>query len=434
MFRKLRKSVMLFNVITVTLIILSAFIAIYFITFKDIEAKNQQRLQAVSNIFYFPNIMPLIEATGSTVEIPTQFDNISLEIGISFVLFIDNGNLINISSQLDLDESIYEEAFEKVGTAKNGKISFAGRKWLFSVAEDLPVYEELISDSVDNDFERIIFLDITDNIQILRTLIITLGCVGISMLLVLIWISFIYATRAVRPIEISYNKQKQFITDASHELRTPLTVISANIDAIMASGDETVNSQNEWFGYIRSELKRTEKLVNELLYLAKSENIRSGSDIPFNLSVACEMICASMEALLYDSGKSLKADIAKDIYVVADKVKIDGVMQILLDNASKYTPADGQITLTLKRENNNAVLRIKNTGVEIPEADLPLIFERFYRVDVSRSTETGGTGLGLSIAKTIIENSGGMINAESKDGYTTFTVSLRLQKYNPIKG
>ena len=317
---------------------------------------------------------------------------------------------------------------KKRGNAQSGKITLEGRKWLFSVVETPPRLGGFPAIPDNSDYTRMVFLDITNSVKILRTLLITLGCVGIAVLLALLWISYRFAIRTVRPIEENYNRQKQFIADASHELRTPLAIISANVDAITASGEESVDSQKEWFDYIRAELKRTGKLVDDLLYLAKSESIRSEGNLPFGFSVVCETVCASMEAVLYDSGKSLKTDITKGITAIADGEKIAGVLYILLDNAGKYTPNGGKIAVTLHCENDKAVLRVINSGEGIAETDLQKIFDRFYRSDTSRSAETGGSGLGLSIAKTIVENSGGTITAESANGVTTFTVKLRLQK------
>ncbi|GHV06517.1 histidine kinase [Clostridia bacterium] len=434
MFKKLRNSIMMFNVLIVSLVMLAAFAVIYFVTQGNIERENGQRLQAVSSMFFAPNrtlpagLRPPGGVTDSNTEVTTASERFSVEYGVSFVLFVKDGQLANVNSQLDLDDSVYIEAFQKAGDLQSGQITLANRKWIFTVAETPQMVGRFpdIPDGVS--YSRIVFLDITNGNNILRTLMITLASVGFGVLLVLFWVSYRFAVRAVQPIEGNYNRQKQFIADASHEFRTPLAVISANVDAVTASGEASVNSQKEWFDYIRSELKRTGKLVDDLLYLAKSENIRQEDNLPFNLSLACETVCASMEAVLYDGGKSLKTDIAKNVTIVADSEKISGVLYILLDNAGKYTPKDGKIAVTLKREGDKAILRVMNSGDGIAAVDLPRIFDRFYRTDASRSTETGGSGLGLSIAKTIIENSGGTIIAESANGVTTFTVKLRAQK------
>jgi signal transduction histidine kinase len=431
MFKKLRNSFMLFNILTVSLVMLAAFTIIYLVTHGNIERENQQRMRAVSAMFFSPNRMLPNGAQDSNIDIQTGVERFSVEYGVSFILFVREGQLINVNSQLDLDDRVYTEAFQKAGDVQSGNITLAGRKWIFSIAETPQRNERLPEIPSDFAYTRIVFLDVTNSTNILRTLVITLGSVAIGVLLALFWISYRFAARAVRPIEENYNRQKQFIADASHELRTPLAVISANVDAVTASGAETVDSQKEWFDYIRSELKRTGKLVDDFLYLAKSENIRSEDNLPFDLSALCETACASMEAVLYDSGILLETNIAKSIIIAADSEKITGVLYILLDNAGKYTPKGGKIAVELTRENDRAILRVINSGDGIAADDLPKVFDRFYRTDSSRSTETGGSGLGLSIAKTIVDNSGGAITAQSANGMTTFTVKLRAQKSPP---
>jgi signal transduction histidine kinase len=347
---------------------------------------------------------------------------------VSFVLFVRDGQLENVNSQLDLEYDVYTEAWEKSEGLQSGKVALAGRTWMFAIAENVPNADRFAANPYDAGLIRIAFLDITNSLGILRTLNITLAAVALGVLLALFVISYRFADRAVSPIEENFNRQKQFIADASHELRTPLAVISANIDAVTASGSDTVDSQEEWFDYIRSELKRSGKLVDDLLYLAKSENIRNESSLPFDLSAVCETVCASMEAVLYEGGQSLETTIEKKISIMADSEKITSVLFILLDNAGKYTPNGGKITVALARENDRAVLRVQNSGEGIAAADLPKIFDRFYRTDKSRSTETGGSGLGLSIAKAIVENSGGTIAADCAHGLTTFTVRLRIYR------
>lgn len=428
MFKRLRNSVMLFNIVTVSLVMLAAFAVIYLVTYGNIERENHQRLQSVARMFFIPSDALPDLATDAGPALPGRPGRFSVEYGVSFVLFIKEGQLATVNTQLDLADSLYTEAFEKAGGAQAGKITLEDRRWLFEVVETPPIMEDHPNLPDELGYTRIVFLDISNGVGILHTLLGTLGGVGLAVLLALFWISYRFANRAVQPIEENYNRQKQFIADASHELRTPLAVISANVDAITASGEDSVDSQAEWFDYIRAELNRTGKLVDDLLYLAKSENIKRESSLPFDLSTVCEMVCASMEAVLYDHGKSLRTDIAKGVICVADSEKITGLLYILIDNAGKYTPDGSKIAVTLGSESDKAVLRVMNNGAGIAAEDLPRIFDRFYRSDASRSSETGGSGLGLSIAKTIVENFGGTIATESMHGVTTFTVKLRLQK------
>lgn len=413
MFKKLRNKMLLFNVISISLVIVTAFSVVYFVTYSNMERANQRQLQIMSAMPFVPN-RPVPAGSNERPLVPERF---GADYRVSFVLLTKNGNLENINSHLDFEDHVYKEALEKTGEKSAGKITLSGRKWAFMTSKE-PSYGT-------NQYERIVFLDVTNGAETLRTLLITLSCTGLAVLLVLLWFSYRFAVRAVRPIEESYNKQKQFVADASHEFKTPLSVISANIDAIEASSNESVESQKEWFGYIRAELKRTTKLVDNLLYLAKAENVNFDGNAPFNLSRACETACASMEAMFYDNGVSLDTKIAENIIILADGEKITQVLYILLDNAGKYTPCHGRILFSLELEQERAVVRVTNTGQGIAAEDFSKIFDRFYRPDASRSQETGGFGLGLSIAKTIVERSGGEISAESSDEITTFTVRLK---------
>jgi signal transduction histidine kinase len=245
------------------------------------------------------------------------------------------------------------------------------------------------------------------------------------MLAVLFAISSYFAKRSVRPIEESWKKQKQFVADASHELKTPIAIIGSNMDAILASGEETVDSQKEWFGYMRTELTRLNTLIGDLLYLAKSEDSKQGEPLPFDLNVTVEKAIASMEAMIYEKTIDLETHIEKNVLLKGDEEKIKQAALILLDNAAKYTSENGKITVILKKLKGQAILQVQNTGSEIPQEDLSKIFDRFYRPDASRSQDSGGYGLGLSIAKTIVERSGGTISAQSISGINTFTIELK---------
>jgi len=414
MFKKLRNKMLLFNMTTVSIVILTAFSVIYFVTYSNTERENRRQLRTMTAMPFVAS-RPAREGKNEPVPVPGWF--FGTDYRVSFILFTKNGRLENINSHLDFDDSFYAEALEKIAGKPAGKITLGARRWAYMTSE-APMYET-------SQYRQIVFLDITNSVKTLRDLLITLSCTGIAVLLVLFWFSYRFAERAIRPIEESYNKQKQFVADASHEFRTPLSIISANIDAIEASANESVESQKEWFGYIRAELKRTAKLVDNLLYLAKAENVDYERNTPFDLSRACETACTSIEAMLYDNGISLDTKIKENITILADGEKITQVLYVLLDNAGKYTPRNGRIIFSLDIEQEWAVIRVSNTGQGIDPKDITKIFDRFYRPDTSRSQETGGFGLGLSIAKTIVERSGGRINAESSGGITTFTVWLK---------
>ena len=272
---------------------------------------------------------------------------------------------------------------------------------------------------------QLAFLDITDSSKTLTQLLITFVLVGIAMLFILFGVSSYFANHSIRPIEDNWDKQKQFVADASHELKTPLAIISANTDALLANGEETVNSQKKWIDYIQSEARRMGKLVNDMLYLAKVEDTYE-DQMPFDLSNAVVDVIASVEALVFEKGIHLTQTIEPSLIVKGDSEKIKQAFLILLDNATKYTPKYGWVDISLKRSRNLAVCSVQNSGEGIPPDKLPRVFDRFYRSDPSRSQETGGYGLGLSIARTIVERSGGSISAESTERSNTFTFMLKI--------
>lgn len=413
MFKKLRNKMLLFNMGIIFFVILAAFTAVYLATYSNIKRENKRRLQALSE-------MPLVQShplPGGGEGRPAAPERVGVDYRVSFALLVKDGVVEGVNSHLNFEDEAYREAFEKTGGKVTGEITLGGRRWAYLVSKIL-LYGQ-------NRYERIVFLDITSGVATLRQLSLTLFFVGLTVLLVLLWVSYLFVVRAVRPIEVSYNKQKQFVADASHEFKTPLAIISANIDAIQAGAGESVESQKEWFGYIRAELGRATKLVDSLLNLAKAERVDPVAGIPFNLSRAGETACASMEAALYDRGVSLKAGIEEGITIMANGEEITQLLYILLDNAAKYTPQGGRVDFSLGLEQQWAVVRVSNSGQGIAAGDRPRIFDRFYRPDASRSQETGGFGLGLSIAKTIVERSGGKISMKSGERITTFTVRLK---------
>lgn len=170
------------------------------------------------------------------------------------------------------------------------------------------------------------------------------------------------------------------------------------------------------------------KLINDLLSLAKMEDVRFPiQKVTFNMSDAINDVILSMEPVVAEKDIKLTHLIEPDIIVKSDQEKIKLVVTILFDNAVKYTDEKGQIDISLIRSKRHVTFTIKNSGKGIAKQDLPKIFDRFYRVDPSRTQETSGYGLGLSIAKTIMDRLGGEIYATSVENkYTTFTFILEL--------
>ena len=274
----------------------------------------------------------------------------------------------------------------------------------------------------------IVLLDRTLEINTISRLLFTFLIITGAGLVFIFFISVLLANWTIKPVEKAWTQQKEFIANASHELKTPLTVISANTDVILSSPDDTVKNQKKWLNYIKNETTRMSKLVNSLLYIAKYDSNKINmiySNI--DLSNLISSIALQYEPLAFENNKHLITDIDEGLNISADEDKIKQVINILLDNAMKYSSEDGTIKISLKQPKPSSVcITISNTSEDIPKGQMDKIFDRFYRVDDSRNRKTGGSGLGLNIAKTIVENHKGSIVAVNKDHITSFIVTLSV--------
>lgn len=241
-------------------------------------------------------------------------------------------------------------------------------------------------------------------------------------------ISFVLARVALKPVEESWNKQKQFVADASHELKTPLSVIMANTEIIASHGEESVQSQMKWIENTRSESQRMAELVNQLLFLAKNDDGLIAQMEICNLSECVETVVLSHEAVFYENGKSFNYNIAPELYVWGNDGQLKQLATILLDNANKYSTDDGNITFSVAAVGKNSVLTLSNDCEELTDDQLMHLFDRFYTVDKSRNKNNAGNGLGLSIAQVICRSHRGDVSVHYDEGRITFTATLPLSK------
>lgn len=249
--------------------------------------------------------------------------------------------------------------------------------------------------------------------EITRTLILF----GV-MFIILSAIVVLSSKRVFEPIKTVMQKEKQFISDASHELKTPVSIISANADAIKTQGE------NQFADSIKKQVERLNFLVSDLLTLAKlDEDSQKTYSEKFSLSGETLSGVLTFEALAFECGKTLSCDIPENLDHYGDKQGYKQILNILLDNAIKYSAAGGTIKVTLEKRNSGAALTVYNDGSEIKKEQSELIFERFYRGDSSRSRESGGSGLGLSIAKSIAVKNKWTISAEPVYG-KSMTITL----------
>ncbi len=259
---------------------------------------------------------------------------------------------------------------------------------------------------------RVIFLDCGRSLSSFRTTLLASVALSLLGLLAVLVLLLILSHRIVRPVAESYEKQKQFITDAGHELKTPMTIISADVDlAEMECGE------NQWLTDIRRQTERLTGLTNDLIYLSRMEEEQPPLQvIEFPLSDVAEEMALPFLAPAKSQEKELTLQIQPILSFTGDEKAIRQLISILLDNALKYSPTGGQLELRLEKQGRNILLTVTNTTIQPVEEDkLSHLFDRFYRSDQSRNSQTGGYGLGLSIARSIVLAHKGKIRAESRD-------------------
>ena len=277
---------------------------------------------------------------------------------------------------------------------------------------------------------RIGFADMGRELDSLKKLVISLALVGMAGLIGFFLISIFLSSWVLRPAEKAWEQQRQFVADASHELKTPITVILANLDILRVHPDQLVRDQDKWLKNTSTEALRMKTLVEDLLFLAKSDAARE--DVTkrqnFDISDALWSCILPFEPVAYEKGCSLESQVEEKLMFHGDPGQIRQLFMILLDNACKYSQENQPILLSLKREASQIRMEVTNRGTPIPPGDLDRIFCRFTRLDDSRSGLEAGYGLGLAIARTIAENHGGSIQAASSQGKgTTFTVLLPVR-------
>ena len=229
--------------------------------------------------------------------------------------------------------------------------------------------------------------------------------------------------------------RREFIANVSHELRTPLTSVKGATETIIEDPDMPESIKQRFLGIVINESDRMTRIVQDLLVLSRLDNRRmTWRPTKFDLFAATDGMCSALEAEAKAHGHTLtlEPEESAPMPIFADKERIEQVITNIIGNAIKYTPDGGKISVAVF-ENDAAeyVISVSDTGVGIPKEDLEHIFERFYRVDKSRSTDAGGTGLGLSIAKDIIDAHGGTITMDSEYGKGT-TVTITLPKDSRI--
>ena len=268
---------------------------------------------------------------------------------------------------------------------------------------------------------RIIFLDCGRSLDTFRSFVFTGLGVSAAGILAVLALVILLSRRIVRPFSENFEKQKRFITDAGHELKTPLTLSDADAEI-----PQTDIGENEWLSDIQNQTRRLADLTGNLILLAKTEEDNNDMKmIEFPISDMADEEISAFRTIARTQDKALDSCIEAGISFRGDERSLRRMMDILLDNAVKYCNEKGLIRVSLEKQKGFLKFSVFNTADYISKADISRLFDRFYRCDRSRNSDTGGYGLGLSIASAVTSAHKGRITADTDDE-KSLTVTVKL--------
>lgn len=409
MLHRLRVKFILINMLLVTLVLLAVFGTLVYSTASQLERESVAvmtlalRRDGIPPQFEIKAPLPGGEREWQSV-IPVFCVTVDAQGQIS----LESGQNIKVSQE------VVQEAVRQVLSSgqTHGTLSKLGLRFQAEITKQGET--------------QIAFSDLSWERASLWRLVFNSLLIGAGALVVFFLISLFLSHLALRPVERAWTQQRQFVADASHELKTPLTVILANTGIIEGHAQDTVASQDKWIRYIREEAQRMKGLVEDMLFLAKYDDARRPAKAQeCNFSDLVTGCVLRFESVAFEAGIQLDSQIQPKLGLSGDPDCLERLVMILLDNAVKYAGEQGRVQLELQRRQDRAVLAVRNTGKPIPPEHLEHLFQRFYRVDGSRSRKEGGYGLGLAIAQTIVQSHRGQIEVKSdeKNG-TCFTVTL----------
>lgn len=316
------------------------------------------------------------------------------------VVFTDTSRISSLTEEaaIELAQEIYESDTESGRTGR---------------------FQYRVKNSRTGTGRVIVFLDTTEDIySCIRVLFLSAG-IGILCWLIMLVFVVLLSKKAIRPIALNIEKQKQFVTNAGHELKTPLAIIQANTEAM-----ELYQGENKWSRNIKEQTIRLNELMKNLLTLARMEENAASlkiSEVPLSQLVTETIQSFSQNLELRNI--SLQTEIQPMVAFRANREHMVQLISVLMDNAVKYTNDGGRIQITLEKNNKRIKMQFRNSCDQLPPVSPDKLFDRFYRADEARTQKSGGYGIGLSVAQSITETYRGKISAVYEDGNTiVFTV------------
>ena len=323
---------------------------------------------------------------------------------------------------------VREDVFGKLRTVDTSHISSVSTEEAMQYIDQVSKIENgtgnlgrfkyMIMPTVGNLGKTYIFLDVTKQISnVWQVAFLSVG-VGVLCWITMFLLTILLSKKAIKPIAANMERQKQFVTDAGHEIKTPLAIIMANTDAMELHYGENKYSKN-----IKNQVFRLKDLTQDLLALAKMEEDPEKKIIEkFCISVLVEDSISQFEQGMFVKGIKLQKSIQPEVSIVSDKEKVQRLVSILMDNATKYASEKGSIEIYLSIVNKQVQLVIANTAENLEKLEPQKMFDRFYRGDDARTQKSGGYGIGLSAAKAIVEALKGSISVQIKDMKKIFFV------------
>lgn len=414
MFKRSRRKIVAAIMSVLVLLWVSTLGIIYSSSYIEMSKRNEMMLTAHAEAYmlsgFFNDIPPVIPKPDNNKPSPNFAETPIFQLTTFYSVAISySGEVLEIRNNqpnLHSDEDLESLATKIISSNKNKGID-----------NNLSFYK---TDKAG--YNLVVFMDntvINENAATLFRYTLIFG--GVALIL-FFFLSQLLARKIVHPLEESYKKQKQFISDAGHELKTPVSVVNANAELLTREIGE-----NQWLQNIIYENERMGMLVGQLLELAHTESVTPKTEaIDFSRLVRGEAL--PFESVAFEKGLQLICEIENAIILEGNSTQLKELVSILLDNGIRHSTNGNEVILRLIREHGFSQLSVINKGAEITEEQRAHIFERFYRVDSARSSEDNHYGLGLAIAKAITDSHKGSIDVFSKNGIIEFCVRIPLKK------
>jgi signal transduction histidine kinase len=404
MFNHVKKKLTLLYTLSLLFFLILFIALLYVLISRQVEWKAEQELINFYN-----------RESHEIIEDFFEEDDMSLNIDPQKKMFF---YVFSESNQLMFGEETIEGLSKKINTIHSkGRIKendILTDNWN---GQHFMVMKQLISFENNRNIFVYIGMDITNDKHLIQNL--TWILIGLTILFSILFafLGYYFAGEAIKPIRRAFDSQRKFVSDASHELRTPLSIFYSSIDLLMREEKEHLSPfGQEVLQDVKSETELMNKLISDLLFLARSDNQQlSIEKKEFNLSLLLHSLADKVSRTVTDK-IDFKAYIDDNIQISGDETRIQQLVYILLDNAFRYT-TNGSVKIDLKGLTDSVELTVEDTGVGIKPEDLPHIFDRFYRGDTSRVRD--GSGLGLSIAQSIVSAHNGQIKVKSVPGVGT---------------